>query len=219
MSAESPIDVRDMRIVHMTYRTAFDQAADLVRRNPTPSSERVAFLSEHIESVIVESLHHHHEAEDTLMFPLLFERLPERTALFDHMEEQHRDISAALDSVNSACSLWRAQPTQQSGNALADAIDSLVRVLVPHLDEEEASVVPLAAVTLSEKEWHAVGDRARAAIPRNKLPIAFGMLLEPLNDDDRRFMESHLPFFVRLLSGPLLKRPWEKYRTELLTGT
>lgn len=218
MSAEAPINVRDMHIVHMTFRTAFDQSAELIRANPTPSQHRVEFLVDHIEFGIA-SLHHHHEAEDALMFPLLAERLPEHRALFDHMDSQHRDISAALDGVHAGCRAWRGDTTSANGLALADALDHLVTLLVPHLDEEEAVVVPLVAVTLSTKEWEAVGEKARSGIPRDKLAIAFGMITEPLNDDDRRYMESHLPFFVRLLSGPLLRRPWEKYRAELLTGT
>lgn len=218
MSTDSPIDVRDMHIVHMTFRTAFDQSAELIRANPTPSQHRAEFLVDHVEFGVA-TLHHHHEAEDELMFPLLVQRIPERRSLFDHMDREHRDISAALDGVDAACREWRADTTATNATTLADALDRLVTVLVPHLDEEEATVVPLVAVTLSKQEWEAVGEHARAAIPRDKLPIAFGMLTEPLNDDDRRYMVSHLPLFVRLLYGPLIRRPWEKYRTELLTGT
>ena len=36
MSETEPIDVRDMKIVHETFRRAYDESAGLVRANPTP---------------------------------------------------------------------------------------------------------------------------------------------------------------------------------------
>ena len=36
MTTVQPIDVRDMAIVHSTFRSAYDESARLVRANPTP---------------------------------------------------------------------------------------------------------------------------------------------------------------------------------------
>jgi hypothetical protein len=47
MTATQPIDVRDMAIVHRTFRKAYDESAQLVRAAPTPSPERVTFLADH----------------------------------------------------------------------------------------------------------------------------------------------------------------------------
>ena len=46
-------------------------------------------------------------------------------------------------------------------------------------------------------------------MPRNKRPIAFGMILEPLNPADRAFMKNILPGPVRLLYPLLINRPWK----------
>lgn len=46
------------------------------------------------------------------------------------------------------------------------------------------------------------------------------MILEPLDEDDRAYMRRMLPFPVRtFLYKPLVQRPWEKYRDQLLHGT
>jgi hypothetical protein len=48
--------------------------------------------------------------------------------------------------------------------------------------------------------------------------MAFGMLLEPLDDADRAYMKSDLPAPVRLLFPLLIQRPWNKYKETLVHG-
>lgn len=217
MSAAEPIDVRDMRIVHETFRRAYDESARLVRANPTPSPERVTFLADHIDFGIG-MLHHHHESEDELLYPLLVERAPDQAAMTKAVEHQHTEVTTAIDAVSAACAAWRRQPSSETGESLAQALDALNATLQPHLDDEEREIVPLAAVTLTQQEWVAMGEHSRAAIPRNRMPVAFGMLLEPLNDDDRAYMKSELPAPVRLLFPLLIQRPWNKYKETLRNG-
>jgi hemerythrin-like domain-containing protein len=207
-----------MAIVHVTFRTAYAESAQLVRANPTPSPERVAFLSDHIEFG-VSMLHHHHESEDELLYPLLEQRLPEQSEMLERVDHEHLAIGNALDEVRTSCTAWRAAPTAESGEVLAAALDHLSETCAPHLDHEERNVVPLAAVTLTEQEWHAVGEHSRASIPRDKLAVAFGLLTEHLDDADAAFMKGHLPAPVRLLYPLLIDRPWQKYAATLRTGT
>ena len=70
MSTTNPIEVRDMRIIHETFRRAYEEAAQLVRANPTPSPVRVTFLADHVDFGLT-MLHHHHEGEDEILYPLL----------------------------------------------------------------------------------------------------------------------------------------------------
>jgi hemerythrin-like domain-containing protein len=218
MSAANPIEVRDMAIVHRAFRNAYAEAAQLVRAAPTPSAERVTFLADHIDFGIA-LLHHHHESEDELLYPLLIKRAPERAGTTEEVAHEHQLVQAALDTASSACAAWRRQPSAETGKALADSLDELNVVLQPHLDDEEQKVVPLAAVTLTQAEWDAMGDRARAGIPKDKMPVAFGMLLEPLNEADRAYMKGQLPAPVRILYPLLIQRPWTKYASTLRTGT
>lgn len=218
MSAAQPIEVRDMRIVHATFRNAYDESARLVRANPTPSSERVTFLADHIDFGIA-MLHHHHESEDALLYPKLIERAPEQAATTQEVEHQHLDVTSAINAASTACTAWRRQPSAQTGETLAASLEYLNSTLQPHLDDEEKKIVPLAAITLTQEEWDEMGEHSRATIPRNKMPVAFGMLLEPLDDDDRTYMKAQLPAPVRLLFPILIQRPWTKYAQTLRTGT
>jgi hypothetical protein len=85
--------------------------------------------------------------------------------------------------------------------------------------DEEQKVVPLAAVTLTQQEWDAVGKHGIGQIPRNKRGIAFGMMLDPLGEADRAYMKSFLPPPVRILYPFLIERPWKKYASTLRAKT
>jgi hemerythrin-like domain-containing protein len=218
MSREEPIDVRDMAIVHCTLRTAYDESARLVRAEPVPSPERVGFLADHIDFSI-NMLNIHHDGEDELLYPKLIERVPEQAAMTEEVGHEHELVKTALDDASTACASWREQPSAETGEAQAESLDQLNSVSQHHLDDEEQDVVPLAAVTLTQQEWDELGKHSVAEIPRNKRPIAFGMVLDPLNETDRAFMMRFLPPPVRLLSGILIQRPWAKYASTLRTGT
>lgn len=218
MATAQPIDVRDMAIVHRTFRNAYEETARLVRAAPAPSPARVAFLADHLDFAIA-VLHHHHESEDALLFPKLIERVPDQAPMTKEVEHEHKLIKAALDAASAACATWRERPSAETGEALAAAIDQLNWVVQPHLDDEEQKVVPLAAVTLTQQEWDAVGEHSVALIPRDKRAIAFGMLLEPLDEADRAYMMRTLPAPVRMLYPLMIERPWKKYASTLRTGT
>ena len=89
----------------------------------------------------------------------------------------------------------------------------------PHLDDEEQKVVPLAAVTLTQQEWDAMGKAGMSKVPRNKRSIAAGMMLDALDEEERAYMLKTIPAPMRLLMPFLVERPWKKYAATLRTGT
>jgi hemerythrin-like domain-containing protein len=218
MSKEHPIEVRDMAIVHRLFRQAYDEAARLVRADPTPSPGRVTFLADHID-LVLGGLHSHHQEEDELLYPKLIERVPEQAPMTEQVEHEHQVIATALDAASAACATWRQRPSVETGEALAAALDHLNEVVQPHLDDEEQKVVPLAAVTLTQQEWDAMGKRGMNSVPRNKRAIAAGMMLEPLDAADRAYMMKHVPAPLRMLFPIMIERPWKKYASTLRTGT
>ncbi len=218
MPSGHPIDVRDMAIVHKTFRRTFTESGELVRAQPTPSPERVTFLADHIDFAIG-VLHHHHAVEDELLYPLLAERVPEQAEMIKTVEAQHATVTGTIDAVTAAGQEWRRSPSPDTAEGLAISLDQLNEVLQPHLDDEEQKVVPLAANHLTQTEWDAVGKTATADIPRPKMPIAFGLVMEPLNASEQALMKAHLPAPVRLLYPLLIDRPWKKYAHTLRHGT
>jgi hemerythrin-like domain-containing protein len=217
MSEAQAIDVRAMAIVHRTFRSAYDESARLVRAAKAPSPERVTFLADHIDFGLA-LLHVHHEGEDELLYPKLIERVPDQAPMTEKVEHEHDLIKTALDAASAASAAWRARPSAGTAEALAASLDDLNSVIQPHLDDEEQKVVPLAAVTLTQQEWDEMGKHAVAHMPKNKRSIAFGMLLEPLDESDRMHMMKTLPAPVRMLYPILIERPWKKYAATLRNG-
>ena len=82
------------------------------------------FLADHID-LIVGGLHAHHEDEDALLFPKLIERVPEQAAVTEQVEHQHQVIATAMGAALAACATWRQQPSAETGEALAAALDHL----------------------------------------------------------------------------------------------
>ena len=175
-------------------------------------------MADHIDFGIA-ALHHHHEAEDELFYPKLIERVPDQAEMLKHVDEEHLAIKSALEAASAASAVWRERPSAESGEALAAALDDLNSVAQPHLDDEEQKVMPVAAVTFTQKEWEDFGKHAASWIPRNKRAIAFGTLLEPLDQDDRAYMMRALPAVARMLYPLLIDGPYKKYATTLRTGT
>jgi len=172
MTSPSPIDVRDMAIIHQAFRRAYNESAALVRNAASASADRVGFLADHVD-LGVALLHIHHDGEDELVYPKLMERRPEQAASTEQIRREHQDIQAQLNAVSEACKAWRAGPSTESGEALSSALEQLNASLQVHLDNEEEQVVPLAAITLTQKEWDEVGSRAVAQVTRKQRPIAF----------------------------------------------
>jgi hemerythrin-like domain-containing protein len=207
-----------MAIIHETFRRSYAESAALVRANPTPSAQRVAFLADHI-SFGLEMLHHHHESEDELLYPLLVERAPDHAEETERIDAEHEEIALALGSAQEACRAWRTSPSAETGEALASALEAVNEITQPHLDHEEQVVVPLAAQHLTQAEWEAIGEHSRSNIPKDKMAVAFGMITEPLSKDDADYMKSSLPAPVRLLYPLIIGRAWTKYADTLRNGT
>ena len=104
------------------------------------------------------------EAEDTLLYPILIERAPEQAGTTADVAHEHELVHTAIDATTSACAAWRHQPSAETGEALAVSLEQLDAELRPHLDDEEAKVVPLAAATLTQVEWDAMGEHARTRV-------------------------------------------------------
>jgi hemerythrin-like domain-containing protein len=214
MTTQTPIEVRDMGIVHRTLRSTFDESAALVRAASDPTPERVAFLAQHI-SLTLDLLHVHHTGEDECLWPVLVERAPDDAEMVREVADQHSGVDSAIQHVRQLVDAWRQSADAAAQGALADALENLTTTLSAHLDDEERLVVPLAAVTMTQDEWNAIGEHARGSIPQEQIFLVFGMLLEPLDDDERAFMLAPLPPPVRELWDTVGEPGWEQYSAQL----
>lgn len=155
-------DVRDMAIVHQVYRQEFALAPQILHQLRSGEQERRGAAAEWF-GVMLLSMHHHHVAEDGLLYPLL-QGLVSRD-LLDHMEHQHHLVEAAVDMVQTRLGAWeRREPG--SADALAAAYEALTAVLIPHLDDEERDIVPVIGDYLTAQEYGRMATAATAVTSR-----------------------------------------------------
>lgn len=212
------VDVRDMIVVHTALLREFRLAPAAVRRVDIGDAKTAVAVDRHL-GFLCDLLHHHHQGEDDLLWPLLRGRVPAAAEhLLDEVESQHADIETALGTAALARSEWLRQPDVEGRDALSAALGHLHDLLRAHLDLEETSVLPLAASVLTDAEWHAIGDAAAAAMPKPALLLAFGMFAYEGDPDVLRTMLSSAPAVPRLLVPRLAPRVYAR-RARRIHGT
>ncbi len=184
-------DVTDMYAVHGVFRDSLGAAPQLVGGIAAGDSERVALIANYYENILF-FLESHHDGEEQLVFPLLRARCAGNAELIDHLEGQHKEALQLLGEAQSSLAAWPAGDAAAQ-QAAADSLEALRVMLVAHLDEEEAKVLPLAAANLSMAEWGALPGHAMASFGGDKIWLILGVIRERMTDDQRAAMLAHMP--------------------------
>ncbi|MDN3029662.1 hemerythrin domain-containing protein [Streptomyces sp. S.PB5] len=204
-------DVRDMLVVHEAFRQNYSRLPELIRSVSPGDVERAAVVADHAQ-LIEEFLHLHHKGEDELLWPKLLERAGDRLGgTVALLESQHEEIAALLAESAQRLAIWREQPSAESGEPLADSLERLGGLLTEHLGIEEKDVLPLVPDHVTEKEWHELGDHAINALPKNRLPVVFGMLASLADPEVVKLMLSSAPLVPRLIMPVLGPKAYARH--------
>lgn len=210
-ASTAPADVRDMLVVHEAFRQSYARLPELVRQARPGDVARAAVVADHAH-LIEEFLHLHHKGEDELLWPKLLERAGDRLGkAVELLERQHVEIAALLEESAQRLAVWRARPTQEAGEELAGSLERLGTLLTEHLGIEEKDVLPVVPEYVTAQEWHQLGDHAINALPKNKLPIVFGMLASLADAEVVELMLSTAPLIPRLIMPVLGPRAYARH--------
>lgn len=187
----------EMVVVHRVFRRESALLPRLVRAVPDGATARAAAVGTHLTEYLT-GLHHHHTVEDETIWPLLRERAV-GVELVARMEEQHARIDRGLEAVTDRASAWQRTAGSAEAEQLARALDDHRAALLEHLDDEEQLLLPLVAGHLTVAEWDAVGRRGLETVPRDKLMLALGALLEDATPQEQAYFLGRAPFIGRLL--------------------
>jgi hypothetical protein len=183
----------------------------LVRAVPDGDTARAAQIAGALRDYTM-GLHHHHHAEDELIWPLLQRRAPHDEELVGRMRLQHEEIDRTLAAVAEWLPVWERSADRIPGEELALALDAHRTALLVHLDEEERSILPLVAEHLTVPEWDLVGERGMDGIPKNKRMLALGTILEEATPEEQASFLDRVPLIGRLLWRALARRQYAAYR-------
>jgi hemerythrin-like domain-containing protein len=187
---------KDMVMIHRVFRRELRAAPDLIRSVPPSDTDRAHIVGEHVLDLL-DVLHHHHEGEDTLLWPKLRERVPERADLFDKMDADHVEVDAVVRRLAADLAVFAASADPETGDEIALLTQALLPALCDHLDREELQVLPLVEEHLTPDEWGELGQRAFGLLPPEKAMLVLGAMAEETPASEWEWFMDHLPPFVQ----------------------
>lgn len=185
-----PADTSDMAPVHKVFRASLASAPHFVASAGGDDSRR-ALIANYYANV-VEFLRVHHDGEEALVFPVLIERAPDQRAIVDKAAADHHAVVALMGDVRGQIDLWEAKG-DDGAEGVVQALGALQSVLIPHLDEEEAEIVPLAAVHMNAAEWGGLSGHAMGHFQGDKIWLIMGLIRENFTQQQRDHMLAHMP--------------------------
>jgi hypothetical protein len=178
--------------VHRVLRNAIQEAPALFETVLAGGPDRVEQVGTYYANVL-DFLKVHHEGEDEVVWPLLCERAPEHADEVRRIAGQHDLVTRLLDSSMAAVATFRAAPDASSATAAAAAIAEVGEALLPHLDEEEAFIVPLAAKHIYAPEWGQLPGLAMRTFGGDKLWLILGLIREQFRAEQIAMMDANMP--------------------------
>ena len=207
-------DIREYLVVHQTLRVILSRFVNATERIE-PATLATVLPSRW--ALFARGLHHHHEAEDTSFFPVIAGARPDTQALIDELELQHRQLVARLDAVDAAVAALAASPDDATRVAAHDAIKAVRDELVPHLDVEDAQLLPAAAEAVDGEEWKKLGEQAFRSLDKNDLPVIAGALDEVVRGLPKEQRPPPPPLMVRVLVAVSWRKRYGKFLEPLVT--
>ena len=213
-------DPFQMAMIHRAFRVEFGNLPGLIRAVSPGDTKRSRFVGNYLDNMIL-VLHHHHAAEDALLWPTLYERIPICDHEIQRAKDEHVGIAKLIGNVQSLRPSWSGSAEPRLAEQLSSAVAQLSVDANEHFDYEEQLVVPLIGEYIAPEEWQAFIDRGAAYVnPRNLwFALAYaGVLLRDATPDERRRFDAALPFALRTVLKLLGGRAYARYQTELCGG-
>lgn len=131
-----------------------DGGVDITRR-------RVRAVVRYLESM-VDSIHHHHRAEDEILWPVIELRAGAHVDL-TALTEDHEALVPKLDGLAATVRQFGGSPSRRSAAVVAGRLVDVRNTLAEHIAEEERDTLPVIRRYLSVSDWQDVESRIRKA--------------------------------------------------------
>jgi hemerythrin-like domain-containing protein len=177
-------------LIHHAVRRDLDRLATALETIPEGDTARAAELERAFANLRRE-LTHHHEGEDTYVWPFLA-GLGVDAGLLATMESEHAAMSAALAETGDALSaLARGGPAADAEAARA-SVEHTRAVVTAHLDHEELALESLLGDQEKTPEWKAVTKKLRHSSPGDAGSF-FAWLTDGMSPADRASLGRTVP--------------------------
>jgi hemerythrin-like domain-containing protein len=194
--------------MHKAMRADSQRLIRAVDTLPAGDTQQAAALGRAF-AAIVGLIHDHHWTEDDVMYPFLLARVPTFESDALKLENDHVELDAAMARINARFRLLGHQLSarlwQDTRGHLLDETALFDRVLVDHLDREEAVVVPPLDSMLSEADQHTLSKEEAKLSTYRHMRMAVPWVLANATPEEEAGLRATAP---RLL-GVIQDRVWE----------
>ncbi len=197
------------RVIHGAVRRDLDRLSDGLGRMTDGDVPRAQALDRAYRN-LHEQLTHHHEGEDTHIWPMLA-TVGVDQGLLETMESEHAAMADALAETATAMTAVAASGAASDAAAARASLLRTREVVERHLRHEETELEPQLAPHVESPEWHAVEKKLR----RQPLPVAgrfFAWLTDGMPDENRAFLKQTVPTPVVVVLSRTFGR---RYYTEV----
>jgi hemerythrin-like domain-containing protein len=163
--------------VHGMFRREYALLPGLVRAVEAKDTERARVVADHVRLVNL-VLHHHHTAEDAVLWPKLLKRASRDIDPVVHLlEGQHEALDALFDETNARLDAWTDGADSGDGEAVVAVLRRLAAGLYEHMGLEEKLALPLVERHIFATEWQEMVAGGAADVPPEVGPVLAGMLM------------------------------------------
>lgn len=181
-----PRSVLETRLTHETHRRA---SALLAEAASSPSADPEALT--HLRDFLVATLHHHHESEDHILWPLIEATAPGSSAPLVALGEEHGELERKLRVLAEA-----PVPAAEPRDALAEAARDVRDLVHRHLEHEEPVLFPALREHLTAEQWDEFSLQVVTTTPPVGALLMIGFVNEFATQQELDAMMSGLPATV-----------------------
>lgn len=202
ITSDAPADTTMMRIVHDALRRDLARARTTLAQPGRARRAQRCAVAAHL-SWMMDFLHAHHASEDDGLYPLVRERAGDAAdalEVVDRMAREHKAIAPSVAAVETAAIALAADPSDKATQQTIAALDALVIVLLPHLQEEEDDAMPIASRLITAAEWQAI-EQKHNLDPKSMADLGFEghWLIDNASDADRATVVGLVPPIPRFI--------------------
>jgi hemerythrin-like domain-containing protein len=199
---------RVLLAIHNAMRADGLRVVAAVARLPEGDTVPAAALGRAF-GTIAALIHAHHWTEDDVMYPFLLEHVPSFESDVIQLEDDHIDLDAAMARLSARFRLlshglspvlWR-----DTHGRLAEEAADFNRVLVAHLDREEAVVLP-AVDGISDTEQRALHKKETKLETYRHIRMAVPWVLANATPEEATALRAGAPRILNLIEDHVWAR-------------
>ncbi|GAA4571889.1 hemerythrin domain-containing protein [Planotetraspora kaengkrachanensis] len=187
MLNSEPTAIIETRLAHGMHRTATSLLVEAAGRSTVPS----AALAE-LRDFLVANLHHHHESEDELLWPMITAVEPGAADGLAALGAEHVQLDAVLDALGEVeiCDGVDRAALREAATAVRDLVHR-------HLEKEEPLLFPALRDHVSPEAWADFSQKVITTSPTEAAHLMVGFFDEVGTPEEVELALSGLPEAAR----------------------